>query len=898
VPITKIEFFLAPDVHLVRGQNTNEDLRGLIQATPVTGDRETLSNYLNNHNDVAVDFKPTFKIQTTTTTEYGGFGITVDRKTGHVKVAGGTAPNPSPKNFLVEAIITKNTGGVDPKTIAPAFTRVHVHQRVERVWLTPERLTIRARPGSPTDQVGQQFTVRVEFDDAVVADATDSNQLKFSPTSTANEDDGRLKIPDSANPGDVLDVTVTTTALWGNKSFTGHIALLEEWSNEPNAPTAEFVDGLVNVQDGTVSPEEAMNVLFVACGFDQPAQDPFREIATRIVHRLSQTPLFQPFGYLSSSMNFWRVVPPSREAGVNVRPELKVYFQNEQLMAKPLPLPVVPASSMDDWGINDLIYAVGLPVRGDLSLVKDPLTNQPPPDLDNVRKREPDEFTYDALFTRWKSIAEPRPGIDYAQVRKSLAHRWFGLADRTFTDDVDALPAVSVGEMPKLGSNADVDTLNYDFRRNGVEELDRILRRMTAQPNPVDGSVIRLTGVAPDNHLGNLWVIDPFDPATPRNWKFNNRRLTIGLCNSPIGRANAMILTRLEIFMANGPDTVVFDGLPVTRVAGRNALKLNLDVPLAMRLDDPTFEACAHELGHNFMLGDEYSEVAAAYTDNEASLDNDGNLTTEAAVKDANGVVSLDQIKWNWHRIHKSAAFTRPLVARLNGLFHCTVRGGIGLRFAERDKVLLRRRVPDTALGRAIAVVSPIEFEVKKVHKTNINDNSDALNMTIEIQADDPSIDSALMVATFGLGVMYVPVPAPQTVEPARKYLTLIPPAAERILKSTGLTMTGSTCDLNADGRIVHAPVADPEGKLVSTVTPHVVGAYFGGKRHSCGVLRPTGMCMMRDHTLEPEQFNQLKKAPQGISKFCVVCSYVMVDFLDPDQHWRIDRDYATWYPF
>lgn len=898
MPITKIEFFSARDVHLVRGQRTSEDLKRLIFVTPVTGTRGTLSSYLDDHNDVVVDFKPTFKIQTTTAQEYNGFGITVNRKTGTVSVASGTAPNPSPRNFLVEAIVTKNTGGVDPKTISPGFTRFHVHQRVDQVWLTPEPLTIRARPGSTVEQVFQQWTVRAQFDDATVADITDSDQLKFTPESIMKDGENRIRIPDSASPGDLLDVTVKASALWGNKSHTAKIQLLDEWSNEPDAPRAEFIDGLVDLNDGTVRPEDAINVLIAACGFPAAAQDPFREIALAIVDRLSRNRLYQPYGYLSGSINFWRLPIVSNEAGVNVRPELRVYFQNDQLVAGPMFLPRVPPASLADWTVTHLLYAVGLPVPGDLSLIKDAQTQQVPADLDSVKKRKPDEFTYGALFTRWKTIARPISGISLDQVPVELAHQWIVLADRTFVDDVDAFPAVAVGDTPELGIDPDLSSLGYDFRRNSSDVLDQLLRRVTALPNPADGSVIRLDGLPPDNALGNVWVVNPFDEETPRDWKFNNTRLVVGLCNSTIGRANARILTRLELFMTKGPNTEVFEALPVTRVAGRSALKLALDIPFRGALDDPTFEVFAHEVAHNFMLGDEYSEVEGTYTDDEDSLSHDGNLTTEATVKDPGGIVAIDQIKWNWHRIRKSAVFTRRLVFHGNGLFHCTVRGGVGLRFAPRDKVLLRRREPDTAIGRAIAIVSPIEFEVKQVHKTNINDGNDVTNMTIVIQADDPFIDGPMIVATFGMGVMYLPVPAPQTVVPARPYLTLIPPAAERILRSTGLAMTGKVCDLHANGRTVHAPVADPEGKLTPNILPHVVGAYFGGKRHTCGVLRPTAMCMMRDHTLEPEEYKKDMKAPQGVSKFCVVCSYVMIEYADPDQHWRLDRDYATWYPF
>ena len=351
-------------------------------------------------------------------------------------------------------------------------------------------------------------------------------------------------------------------------------------------------------------------------------------------------------------------------------------------------------------------------------------------------------------------------------------------------------------------------------------------------------------------------------------------------------------MTRLEQFIKNSPTNAIFTSVPVTRVAGRNGLSLALEMPSVSVLDDPTYEVFAHELGHNFGLGDEYSEVQGDYTDNESSLDWSGNLTTEAASKDTGGIINPDLIKWNWPRMRKAAVFTRPMSFHGNGLFHCTVPFDRGLQFAKGNKVLLRRRDPDAPISRQ-SVTSPIEFEVR-----NVDNAQDPRNITIEIQADDPFIDGASMLATFGEGsLIFLPVQAPHDVVPPRPYLSLIPPAAERILRSTSGAMTAAVCDPHAGGISVHAPKPDPDGKLTPNLRPHVVGAYFGGARYTCGVLRPTGMCMMRDHTLEPKQYDKELKAPQGVSKFCVVCRYVMVDFVDPHQHWRLDNDYATWFP-
>jgi len=60
---------------------------------------------------------------------------------------------------------------------------------------------------------------------------------------------------------------------------------------------------------------------------------------------------------------------------------------------------------------------------------------------------------------------------------------------------------------------------------------------------------------------------------------------------------------------------------------------------------------------------------------------------------------------------------------------------------------------------------------------------------------------------------------------------------------------------------------------------------YYGGSLYACGILHPTGHCMMRNSGDDSE-------------RFCPVCRYALVDRIDPDQHWWIDRDYEKQYPY
>jgi hypothetical protein len=101
--------------------------------------------------------------------------------------------------------------------------------------------------------------------------------------------------------------------------------------------------------------------------------------------------------------------------------------------------------------------------------------------------------------------------------------------------------------------------------------------------------------------------------------------------------------------------------------------------------------------------------------------------------------------------------------------------------------------------------------------------------------------------------------------------------------------MTGTACDpTNTDlaDQDVQSPKipANAVPNLPAAVKlPGLVGVYFGGSQHACGVIHPTGSCIMRA--------NHNRR-----SRFCPVCRYVIVDLLDPEQHWQVDRDYDKEY--
>ncbi len=883
MPITQIKFdtFSPLEIHLVRGQSgqSSKDLREFLELTLADGTTKSLRDYTRN--DVAVLFRPTFKHQDETATEFRGFGIRVNKKTGKVTVAGGAAPSPAPANFIIEAVVTKNDGGPAPDTIPVVYLRVHVHPGIERIWFTPEELSVRARPGSEVSDVDTAFSVRAEFTDGIVADVEDFADFTSSPFSTLRGN--WIRIPSSAAVGGVLDVEIKAPAAWGGKSAKAKVKVLPTWETEPNPPTAVLVDGNPDVWGGTIRPESVPNVLIVGCGFTDDAA--FGEVVNKTVHELKKDPMLQPYGYLSTSMNYWRVLVPSGHAGISVRCEVETRVRDGVLVANPIQLPEPPGADMTLWGLQHLIYAVGLPVPTDISLVKD--SGQPLTTIDGIHDRPFNALDFTDLYKRWTDIARAHPGHAFDDALKLEARYWIALAGRTFIDEVDVFPPIALGE--REAGKIEVNRFTFNERRAFGQERTPFLQRIAARPTSPGAAPIALDN---DEALGHLWLIDPetrLDPVTQQpTFNFDNRVLVAFLSNVTSGRADGTIFARMTqavIDQATRKRTPIA-GTPVKRVTGRGGLEIVPPTPVAETVEPATWQVFAHELSHSFGLGDEYTETQAVSTLTEEQLGGWANLCPAiGAVDAATGAVTVDNLKWNWHRIRKATILVRPTIPDKSTEFHLFVGRARAFQFAAGDKLLLRKRQRFKVLGRPTPL--DVELTVTSIHRNNLDDPNDQRNMTIVV-----TTESEVDLSGFPRGsLLYEPILAPIEIRTAaHRYLTLVSPAAERIFRKIGGTFSGKVCDPTMAGIDWIPAEKDPDNKVSDPVLPVLIGAYFGGALKTCGILHPAATCLMRNSTYTPEG------TPEGITSLCAVCRYALVDLIDPDKHWENDLDYAKWF--
>ena len=887
MPITRISFGIVDedsptpggeDVHVLRNQSTG-DLTDRLWVLDADDDHwHRLPDYRNAHaNQPGVAFRPLFRVQDGGA-RWDGFGIHVHKTTGAVAIDDIAPPPNRPANFILEAVVTSNPGGIDPATIARTLLRVHVHGTVDHIRLTPRTLTIRNLPGVDRRRTQYAFTIRAWFDDGTSGDVTFSHEVStwtppgFFRLEGAGEPHRISRPPNLVIPRGV-DVTVTTSAAWGSRQAAGRIEFVAAWPDTANLPQVEWIDGNADVLGGARLPETMPNILFLSCGDPDPVNGAFTRTTDRIVHHAGHDGLLQPYGYLAQSMNYWRVALPGQPGGVCVRGEVSPFPRYGRMFAKLVPSPEVPPAA-GATTLEHLLFMAGLPVPADVRLAREKVTNRVLATVDDVRALEADHIDFTRLTQKWTAMVRATPPLN---VDDDVKREWLLLANRTFVDEVDSFPAPAVN-LPPSATFDDAGKLAFHDLRGGIDECRTFLTNVGAAPRGgrppiVLGNAAVDEDGAPSTAIGNLWGTELLNAGT-----FDNRRFLAMLCDSPVGRArwseSIGLLFRPYLSARQlAPDHVdaKLPGLLVAVNATGDGFAL-MSPPPALSARADTWRVFGHELAHAFGLGDEYVEQADIYTDGEDGLEDSANLTTIGEILNPSGAIVPSAIKWNWHRILFATIVTGDIAPAAGGRFVLPVQPVPGFRIARDNIVFLRERDPQVVINRETAIAGP--FQVVSVSPANDR-------VTVVALAGHPDD-----VPESHNNILFMPVPG----QSSGQFHRLVSPAAARIMQvAIGGTMTGKICKVPeqvADGGdFTQVPVAgDPVHNVSAKDLPDLVGAYFGGAQHACGIVHPTGHCMMRD-------------SHDKHARFCTVCRYVLVEQIDPVQHARVDSRYAKRYP-
>ncbi len=783
------------DIHVVAGA-PSPDLRvAHLVLEQDDGTKEFAADYLAANADTVVTFTPRFKGVRAGNT-ITGHGITFDTTTG---VATLTDPLPSPRksNFIVEVVATDAASGdeIDRDEI-----RLHVHQSISKLWLTPGRLTVRPYDTIRPTLSPYRFNVRAQFDDGTVGNLADFPGLSWTPVGRVQAS-GRLRINAGDTAGDELAITVNlpagVNADAAARTATATMVVADDWAPANPIDVSIVVGG---GWPGTINPEVVPNVLFLGDGFGKTAADKtrFEGYVNSLVHFLKTNPVNHPYDVLSTSMNFWSAFIPSEQIGVSVRAE--VYPSGATTRIVPAPKPV-PATHTGRWTLEHLIYMAGLPVPAD--------------DIANAAR------TNAAIKAEWAAQVDPDPA---PKINDDLITRWRRLAKRTLVNDLDTPLGVRSG-------NTVADSATYRFiklnetDRLGRDDLDVLLRALR-DPRGIP--------------VADLWAKRP-DGSRP-----NNYDLVCLLVPTP-GRA---VNSDGYFFVST------VDDLKVKPFPGTNALELDYSTAdLPATSDNERGRVLAHELTHSFGIGDEYGERLGP-PGNPAGLQVDeryGNLTLDADARRA-GDFHGDEIKWNWHRARNAGVLAAPIVDAGGGAFQLTLRLGHGYRFTRGDTVHLRFREYPRPLIKNPKLSAPLEVVDPAPTDSVIHVRLKAGAAFVYPNLVAP----ANYIAEFPAGsVVYIPTPAPASV------LSAAYPYAEMVAKNIKDYITLEKKPLTKepaekDDNDVQAPIFKRNVNLpdcFSKNRPRIVGLYSGGKGFHKGLYHPAGSCLMRESHTDGMEF-------------------------------------------
>ncbi len=843
MPISAMSWFghvayLYPDLHLLHGESSTDlsvdAVAFTYQLADNTYERVSAATYMGDHQgEVTLSFKPLFKGE-----QHGklfeGLGIHVDTTTGQVKVDN-NLPSPAKNNFIIEVTAKNEPDG-------PTFTdtlRVHIHKSVVRTWITPEHLTVRL-PGVPitgTELAPSCFELRAEFEDGVVGNVGDSAAASWFPALRVTG--GTLWIEQGDAPG---PIPIAATYHSQTAHATAH--LVRPWANDPNRPKASVVVGgglpPKNPSDPDLfGPERVPNVLFVSDGFTASDHEAFNRFTDAFVQHLKTKGMTRPFDLLARSINYWRVFLPAPAGGISVRSEVYTFLRDGVTVARPVE-PATKPPVAGAWNLSHLLYAVGLPTPGDSAK------------------------SVDQLIQEWPGLVHPDHAAHMSDpTLRDVVFQWRVRDYRAFIDEIDGFPGMAFGQR-QAANVQDVISLEQHDGRAELKELTEFLALIESEKG---------TTVLDDRSLGTLWTKEDalFD--------FDNANLVVFLSAIASGRPNNRGSLGIHVSTRSGNWE-----MPVIAVPGRKAFRL---APMTFP-DEVPADACrvvAHELGHSFGLGDEYSEVTANYSNQDATLDGFANLQTRKSAErdstDEHGnpirVISGDEIKWNWHRITRAALITGPIRDDPDhaGRLIIPVRPGHAAQFQDHDGVLLRVRTKGMPLTKKPDTTRPGQ-ELLVVART-------ADSLAVE-PATAGAVDADDLKRRFGKAcIVYVPTSAPAAVRtPDYPYAEMVGLNIKNFMTAQKRGLTDPCpADFSSPGS---ADLHDFPGPSPTSNPQQLVGLFEGGLQFTCGVFHPTGACMMNHHS-------------EDSAAFCPVCRYVIVDMIDPFYHWDIDRDYAEIYP-
>lgn len=839
----------ASDIHVVR-DHPSPSLLDRVQVAREGGLPISAAKYIadNPEKDVTLRFQPSFRGVESSHPDgphYDGFGVRVNMRTGVVQITEELSPF-TPLNFIM--VISARHEPDGKRLGDERVVRVHAHNALQRVWLTPSRLTVRRllpkpQPKDPPPQGSEppdprdthmRFVVRAQFDDKVIGDltlesgTTWKSRNKTGPTGNVN-DRGRLLVDRDDLPDTEVEITATLDARFGEppagRSATATMVVKKGWHQLPDAerPVIALVNGSgVPKKD---KPETHMpNVVLMADGWESPAE--FERLTTKMGKTLRTSRLLRPFPHLVDSMCIWSwfVAPvpvpgiPPVHGACSVLSEVYLFEVDGKLFARVMPSAMRPPEQ-GKLTLESLLYVVGLPMPGEQRSVDD-------------------------LPKHWKATC--RDFVE-SRVDSHVIEEWLKLRARTFVHCVDTEFHIGFGQIPSVEPLLESPipaVCEFPSVFNGLESLSSAITVLTAT------KATTLFGGRP---LGELWS-DPKKLVEPHP-RFDNRRFVMGIVPFAGARSHGGGAQTPALFSTGNQ----LDGFHVQPSTDSKRGGHELAGEALPEDIEANFYELVHELTHCFGLGDEYAEFPTRYA---GSTTVSPNLQSDAEVRDPAGHISGNLIRWNWHRIQAAAVIEEEITPQ-GSFFAIDVRPGLATQFSPNQKVLLRLRE-----FREAFIIEPTVLGFPLRIETIVGDHR------LLVSPTKPTDLEALRLFKPG-SIVFLPIEGPPVLgDPSPSYMQLI----TRQIRDK----------ITHDNEPLWAAASDPKNltetqypklRELSTIllrcpknTWRVIGLYEGGERMASGIYHPAGGCLMRS-------------GGDDVKELCAVCRYVLTDVIDPSLH-------------
>ncbi|HKF00131.1 MAG TPA: hypothetical protein VKG45_14520 [Actinomycetes bacterium] len=789
-------------------------------------------------------------------------GVAVDAATGEVRVDDGPLPPPRLRSFVVQAEVTstfRDTHGEEAQQSWTARVRVHVHDAIERLWLTPPSLTVRE------GATNMRFTVLARFADGSFGDLTnwcpstadnlhagvfvharDSADPELAWSASSPDGSAGLEETADGEPvGERTSVLRCTAGGGAGATVTVHRPLPPSTATQATAEvhcqqpwsSGVRVNHLAGAGFAAMADPGVRNVLFLPDGFEAADRATFERCVRRLVARLSHRRRTRPFDLLKDRFNYFQAWVASPQAGISVLDELDRVQEGADSPAGdgvPVPLPRPPDPAAAKWSLAELIDQVGLPTPAD----------------------DPDGSPLDApREAAWQALHGPAVTIGRAQ---DAYPQWLALNDRALVNERDTAFHTAKSSRPTLTPDRGEFSIGLHPLRLDDDDLEAFLTALQddhGRPLAEERKVWTRQGKDRD-----LVVILC---RTGHKGGTNNPRVN----DEGLGHYACVALDQEEEHH-------------LVDAAGGTGFDVRVQ-PVPSDLVPLVWLAAAHELSHSLTLEDEYGGPGILTPEGADDLAGGANVQLRSEVDFGSGL-DAEAIAWRWPRI-AAAGVLRAVIERPpaeTDPFRLRLEPGHARSFRNGDVVRVRTRPVATAVG-----------------------SSDPLTVTVD--GDDliatPRMGSRLDTGRYPAGsVVLLPLrePEPEPFELGAD-LELVARSVRERIGDTRRPLDAASdrpCVPPQDPLAWRAPTPPLDFAAAAPRPPRwsvwIVGLYEQGGGFGCGVYRPTGICLMRLQLREPAVAGF-----EGAVEFCPVCRYAIVDLVDPTRHPALDRDYARRYP-